>query len=211
MKKGKSQIPTKNSPSFFLKKLPMIIIANFFFCITKYVNMGNKFCPHIIGCKCCGYLGSLHKHGSYDRNLLTLHNQHQIKIQRVKCPCCGKTFSILPPFLLPHFQYSFTVIFFVLGEILICKKSYSSISATLVGMNPFCTLTHASFTFYCKRFKLYSPEIHIFFSTLEFSLKSIQNDSETTMFKEIFNYLCSGKNFNLSFSKNRGFCFFKKF
>lgn len=51
------------------------------------------------------------KHGSYGRNVITPNSTGRISIRRFYCPYCGHTFSYLPSFCLPYFQYSLRVIF----------------------------------------------------------------------------------------------------
>lgn len=51
------------------------------------------------------------KHGSYERNVITPDLNGRIPIHRFYCPFCGHTFSYLPSFCLPYFQYSLKVIF----------------------------------------------------------------------------------------------------
>jgi hypothetical protein len=52
-------------------------------------------CPH------CGYRGLLHRHGHYERAVITLSNKYSIVLYRFKCPCasCLKTHSLKPSFI----------------------------------------------------------------------------------------------------------------
>ncbi|MFZ5944219.1 MAG: DUF6431 domain-containing protein [Bacillota bacterium] len=51
------------------------------------------------------------KHGCYERNVVTLGKTCRIFIRRYYCSYCGHTFSYLPSFCLPYFQYSLDLIF----------------------------------------------------------------------------------------------------
>lgn len=50
------------------------------------------------------------KHGFYRRYVITYGFSDYIYIRRYICPCCGRTISFLPSFLIPYFQYSFSYI-----------------------------------------------------------------------------------------------------
>jgi hypothetical protein len=54
------------------------------------------------------------KHAFYERNCIDLECAIRIKIRRYYCPHCGMTFSYLPAFCLPYFQYSSRIIFLTL-------------------------------------------------------------------------------------------------
>lgn len=54
------------------------------------------------------------KHGGYERNIITLGLTRRIFIRRYYCSYCGHTFSYLPSFCLPYFQYSLELIFLTL-------------------------------------------------------------------------------------------------
>ena len=91
----------------------------------------------IIGCSHCSYLGHLHRHGRYFRNLITFKSCHRVPIQRYKCPSCNKTCSIRPFFILPYFQYSFFVVFSILLQSLVLKYFYRLIIFNSLATNPF--------------------------------------------------------------------------
>lgn len=46
------------------------------------------------------------KHGFYRRYVITQKFSGYIYIRRYICPCCGRTVSFLPSFLVPYFQYA---------------------------------------------------------------------------------------------------------
>lgn len=54
------------------------------------------------------------KHDFYERNCIDLGCSVRIKIRRYYCPYCGMTFSYLPAFCLPYFQYSSQILFLTL-------------------------------------------------------------------------------------------------
>jgi hypothetical protein len=54
------------------------------------------------------------KHDFYERNCIDIGFARRIKIRRYYCPHCGMTFSYLPAFCLPYFQYSLRIIFITL-------------------------------------------------------------------------------------------------
>lgn len=51
------------------------------------------------------------KHGFYKRYVITQDFNGYIYIRRYICPCCRRTVSFLPSFLIPYFQYSLPYIF----------------------------------------------------------------------------------------------------
>lgn len=50
------------------------------------------------------------KHGFYKRYVISNEFRGYIYIRRYICPCCGRTISYLPCFLIPYFQYAFPYI-----------------------------------------------------------------------------------------------------
>lgn len=84
----------------------MQIIVNFQQSIEEYLELGeNNFFPEFFSCPMCKSQKKLEKHGFYSRNVVLLKDFYKIFILRYYCPCCGKTVSLLPSFLLPYFQY----------------------------------------------------------------------------------------------------------
>lgn len=49
-------------------------------------------------------------YGYYTRNVISLNFNGRIMIRRYLCPKCGHTFSYLPAFCLPYYQYSLALI-----------------------------------------------------------------------------------------------------
>lgn len=54
------------------------------------------------------------QHGFYTRNVISVQFQERILVRRYYCKYCGHTFSYLPSFCLPHYQYTVDVIFLAL-------------------------------------------------------------------------------------------------
>lgn len=107
----------------------MIRFYDFGISLNEYHSLGkgNSF-PEIYRCS-CGYEGRLRKHGFYERNALSLRGCFRIPVQRYLCPSCERTFSLLPSFLHPRFQYvlSFAVLAVMLVKAvgLSCKNASS--------------------------------------------------------------------------------------
>lgn len=102
----------------------MQIIHAFHISPREYTVKGkdNDF-PRIDFCPCCLYPCALPRHGFYWRNALFLKSQFRIPILRLKCPSCGKTISLLPDFLLPHYQYSLEFILEALRQFFVKSKT----------------------------------------------------------------------------------------
>ncbi|MDA8227117.1 MAG: DUF6431 domain-containing protein [Desulfitobacterium hafniense] len=83
----------------------------------EYFNLGTDFpfpkpktCPN----PSCHVPRPPKGHGYYERNILTLEFEGRILIRRYYCPYCKHTFSYLPSFCLPYFQYSLELIFYAI-------------------------------------------------------------------------------------------------
>ncbi|MGI6308512.1 MAG: DUF6431 domain-containing protein [Dethiobacteria bacterium] len=102
----------------------MQIIHTFNISPREYSQKGKKNdFPRINNCPCCSYPSTLPRHGFYWRNALFLKSHYRIPILRLKCPSCGKTISLLPDFLLPHFQYSLEYILEVVRQFFVQSKT----------------------------------------------------------------------------------------
>lgn len=63
--------------------------------------------PEIDICPICKARKRLHSHGSFQRNALVGRNKvFLVRIHRLFCTVCRKTVSLVPSFLVPHFQYT---------------------------------------------------------------------------------------------------------
>lgn len=100
--------------------------------------------PVLTKCPCCNSAVKLKRHGFYERNALAGRRCYRISICRYLCPSCLKTVSLLPWFLLPHFQHNRNTILKSLKEIF--KKVTLALCRQLVA-------------FYRKRFLTNIPAI----------------------------------------------------
>ena len=179
----------------------MIIIANFLNCIISYAKAGNILCVPIRGCHNCPYEGYLHRHGSYSRNLITFNGCFRVSIQRYKCPCCCKTCSLRPFFILPYFQYSFFVIFSILLQSFVFKFSYIQILMTFSSINHLSLISISHLSFYTTRFKLCFPQVKLFLlsSGIFSPCPDGSNYDFSTAVVSIFSYIIQGNNFILKY------------
>lgn len=87
-------------------------------------GVGNDF-PMIDICPGCDSRVRLNRHGFYWRNAVLLKRDYRIPILRLICPCCCKTISILPDFLLPYFQRPVKLTIAFLKQYFACKRVLS--------------------------------------------------------------------------------------
>ena len=85
-------------------------------------GMNNDF-PRLDTCPCCLYPFPLLRHGFYWRNVLFRTRWLRIPILRLKCSSCHRTVSLLPDFLLPHYQYSLEYILEVVRKFFLSCKT----------------------------------------------------------------------------------------
>jgi len=125
----------------------MQLIHNFKISISEYEQNGqdNVF-PKILHCPRCH--DQLIQNGFYLRHPIDLDKQYTIFIKRYRCKHCGLSISILPSFLLPHFQRTLKEIFQCMYDYYFMKKLILSRCQTL---------------FYCRRFEKNIPGIISFF------------------------------------------------
>lgn len=105
----------------------MQMVHEFNIPIEEYAKRGkdNEF-PVINSCPICKAVTVLRKNGFYKRYAILSKRDLRIHVRRLKCSCCRKTLSVLPSFLLPHYQHPVTLIleclkgYFLLGKL----KSY---------------------------------------------------------------------------------------
>jgi transposase-like protein len=83
-----------------------------------YQIQGKDFdCPDMTTEPCPQCKGDyLKKHGYYDRYLITVEFEGEIKIKRYYCPACKKTVSLLPSFCHPKRTYGTEAIILFLKE-----------------------------------------------------------------------------------------------
>lgn len=136
----------------------MIIIAKFNITITEYTKLGkNNFFPSIHSCKNCSHSGKLHRHGFYQRSVITPNSVFDVVILRCKCPLCSKTYSVIPDFLIPYFGYSFKLIISSLIMMFHKNLSYSNIISLLRKINQSNYISFPSLSQFRKRFLKYIP------------------------------------------------------
>lgn len=61
-------------------------------------------------CTLCKCEGCLNWHSTYWRHVITLSGKYKIPIRRVRCKECGRTFPLLPDFILKYRRYGADVI-----------------------------------------------------------------------------------------------------
>ncbi|BBB89407.1 DUF6431 domain-containing protein [Methylomusa anaerophila] len=83
-------------------------------------------------CPVCGAVHSIHRHGSYWRNILNEQWEKRIPVARFYCKTCKLTISMLPSFALPYFQYSLEFIVTALQQIFLAKATTSRICSALL-------------------------------------------------------------------------------
>lgn len=190
----------------------MISITNFYNNITKYFELGKAiFIPHPFGCKNCGYQGRIHRHGYYQRYVITLYTIHRVYILRMWCPSCKKTYSILPKFLIPYYQYSFDTIFMCLYYLYTLNYSYAKVINIFHNSNPQCTLNITYLWNFKKRMKYYVPLSNLFFAHFEDFYFSMDEPSVNTILDKIksFNESENHGDFNYTYFTTMPQYFFK--
>jgi hypothetical protein len=87
----------------------MQLIHNFNLSLEDYAvrGKGNDF-PVIASCPLCMAQEALKRHGFYWRNAKSSKSEKWLRLPicRFLCVSCRHTFSLLPSFLLPYYQYS---------------------------------------------------------------------------------------------------------
>lgn len=193
----------------------MIIIAKLINNITKSLVSGNTgIVHHIYGCKQCGYVGMLHRHGHYSRFVITLFQVFSIDIIRFKCPVCKKTFSCLPHYLIPYFRYSYDFILFCLYYIIKLSKPMNQCACLLRANNYDCFISKQSIAYFRKRFFGVLPRVNSFFARfLEFYydmdiLKMPATEAARTIIVKILCFDSVKSSFNHSYFSEENHCFF---
>lgn len=186
----------------------MTSITHFPDTIPEYARKGKEnYFPPIFGCSCCPYEGKLHRHGFYSRNVLSFYGHHTIFVARKICPVCGQTYSQIPDFLIPYFQYSYQVIFHILISIFLKKLSILQVLTDLQKRNSlFLSRQHISF--YRKRFIQTRFMLHLFFAYLlkpqlyyDMDYHQLtQTDFLTSIASKIDQFSLKYGNFNLTYA-----------
>jgi len=179
--------------------------------IQQYLNF-NHFIPFHprYGCKNCGYAGLIHRHGYYYRYVVSFNGCFHIPILRLKCPCCHKTYSILPAFVIPYYQYSFMVIFCCLYASFVFKKSYQAILMKLHHFPSLTTLSTSHLSFYIRRIRTYCPFYMPFFLNYPTIYHNMDFHSPTSLLIKAYQLMLVGQHFNHCFFTKMPFYFFQK-
>lgn len=132
------------------------MIYNFKMSIKEYVkDTKNMVFPELYGCPNpeCPNEGRMSHHGFYERNAIGLNGFYRISVHRYICPICKKTFSLLPSFLLPYYQYTLSVLFFCIFHYSVFKKTLLQI-VDLLGID---TISRQHVSFYINRLRKNKP------------------------------------------------------
>lgn len=139
-----------------------MIIVNFANYIQRIIKNSEEIFYHVQhGCKKCGYGGNLHRHATYQRNIICKEITARVTIQRVICPDCRKTHALIPSDLIPYFQHTLGTILKLLELINSKKQSYTTIIKSFRKFNLSFSLGHISL--YVKRFKTNIERIEYYF------------------------------------------------
>jgi Domain of unknown function (DUF6431) len=75
----------------------------------EYANLVQRLLPQDVPCIYCSHLWT-YAHAYYLRQPFDLDEvRHKLRIQRRQCPCCKRTFSLLPAFVAPFQRYTLVV------------------------------------------------------------------------------------------------------
>lgn len=189
----------------------MISITKFQVIITRYAKLGkdNDF-PVICGCRNCGYEGKLHRHGFYQRYVITQYEVYKVFILRVKCPSCNKTYSLIPSFLIPYRQYCFEHIFLCLYYSFVKGYSYLKILEVFKGLNPHTLFSSANIYFFRKRMIDVTPHVNLFFANIDDMYFDMAKPSVSCIVNKIWLFIEKKQDFNLVYFTKMPAYFFKK-
>lgn len=153
----------------------MQIIHDFGIPLHEYHKRGlnNQF-PVIETCPSCSYPLTLKRHGFYFRNAIYFNKELRIPILRFICYSCKTTFSVLPNFLLPYFQYSLDCIIRFLKSYILKRKSL---------------VNYQLLQFYRRRFIKNLKRIEFFFRDMGFR-GAIPGDTKSKAIK-LLNMICA--------------------
>jgi transposase-like protein len=155
----------------------LFVYHDFGISVKEYEAKGKKNdFPLVEQCPHCKARVKLYRHGFYWRNAVDT-DRYRIPICRFKCPCCKKTISILPTFLLSYFQYTVDVILEKLEGSIIKGKINSY---------------HQLVLFYRKRFLERITQVEMFFRDYGFK-GSLPKDTKEKAIKLLEMILALGK------------------
>lgn len=167
------------------------------------------FSPYY-GCKNCGYEAKLHRHGFYSRNVITFSGIYRISILRLKCPSCNKTYSLLPCFLVPYYQYCYSFIFLCLYYTYLPKLSYSQFVSVIKKLNPDSLFTPAHISNYKRRMEAISPQLNLFFANFDEFYYDMDNHDPQAVLEKIELFIKKEGHFNCIYFSKMSRYFFAK-
>lgn len=177
-----------------------MIITKFIQSITEYHKLGKtNIFPYQYGCNKCGYMGRLHRHGFYSRNVITRFSNYRIYILRIKCPSCGKTHSLLPSFLIPYYQYCFDAIFLCLYYSYVLEYSYNKIASAFKELNSQSYFSISNIYSFKKRMSKVTPVTNSFFAHFDKYYYDMHNPKEKKVIEKIKAFIDSKEDFNESY------------
>lgn len=125
-------------------------------------------------------------HGFYARNTINTKFSGRILIRRYHCRYCGHTFSYLPSFCLPYFQYTLEMIF--LGLLCHFFKILPFLRALALSLN----WQRQHLQFYRRRFIANIKLIQVVLRQLIPQAAFVQGDNKITGAKEVLGIVISG-------------------
>ncbi|AJA47665.1 hypothetical protein CPAST_c15900 [Clostridium pasteurianum DSM 525 = ATCC 6013] len=179
----------------------MINIVKMPYGIKKY----NKLCkfnqfPNKYGCEACGFEGKLYRHGFYYRNLITFKGAYKVVILRCKCQSCGKTYSIIPSFIIPYRQYAYEVILTSIIMMLKLGYSFSKIITLIKSLNiSYSSLNTTDLSFWKNRLVSSLSSIRLFFAQYKFYNSNINSKLPIDIIKKIIIFCRLRHDFNLDY------------
>lgn len=184
-----------------------MIIVNFANYIQRIIKNSEENFYHVQhGCKNCGYGDNLHRHATYQRNVICEEITVRVTIQRVICPDCRKTHALIPSDLIPYFQHTLETIVNLLELINIKKQSYTTIIKSFRKFNLSFSLGHISL--YVKRFKTNVSRIEYYFRVFS-NIFLEPSGSEALVIATIINNL-NMQNLNTDYSYTMNSYFLSK-
>lgn len=120
------------------------------------------------------------KHGFYKRYVITSKFSGYIFIRRYICPCCGRTVSFLPSFLIPYFQYAFPYILSFLTGYFKAKQSLRSYVAWFKRKKDGFSRRH--FRYYINRIFSNRSLIQYYLSLTDQGIISKDDTSDSRLF-----------------------------
>lgn len=94
--------------------------------VNKYFKYVDSCNFNAFTCPSCGSIGSLIKHGFYDRKIKINNIIRILTVLRIKCKKCGKTHAVLPSFVIPYLLTSVYDAVAVINDSLDISKCFST-------------------------------------------------------------------------------------